>query len=475
MGCGASSHIAHAHVMHNDKGEPHSRGFVRLQPGLWRCQLPLLSANKLRTVAVFLVAPEASAKPAHLSRAQLPGAPKLPASERALPKLGSARRLDPLEGSAKLKRPPSIMTGSLRRLLPPPLSSTPHPKRPTRRSSNVEGVPGWTLVDAGPAAYGEMLVAFIEHVLEGSPFPTLSRVLVTHPHSDHVGGLRSVLEKYPGASVHCHPHAVPLLQLRTASPRSEAAGGAKEIQSPCLAGFAAPKFISEANGGRAPAPQKAAGAFDIGIVGLDALHPLADREPCGLTAQTGRNLVSLFTPGHTSMCVSFVHRPSHSLLCGDVFSNVASNDVAAAEHAHVDSELMQAAQARRSEHEASKQVVPAGNSPRNGRRGSLRGPPPRLVLAKASKRHGTTDGTLYETMLRINNTHFKTMYPSHDSQAGVDCADVGKFVAQRYKGGMTPTASRSLGSMSGSRRQLSANSPSKLNPYATTSLPELAT
>ena len=66
------------------------------------------------------------------------------------------------------------------------------------------------LVDAGEYASGGKVLA----ALSRAGVSTLTAAIVTHPHSDHYGGLRTVLEKVPAAAF--YTSAVPEEQLPTA-------------------------------------------------------------------------------------------------------------------------------------------------------------------------------------------------------------------------------------------------------------------
>ena len=510
MGCCSSQPKPMSHVVFDAQHRALSRGFVRVQPGLWRCQLPLAQPSTVfakksySTVACFLIAPEAVQQEDDASQPAVIDEPAVSQGIR-----GSAAEqpesVDPLHPSHK--RPPREHAGSLRRLLPPPLPQGSFAPREGKPSSEVAGKRGWTLVDTGPWAYSEMVLGFVEHVLTGSAFPTLSRVLITHPHEDHIGGLPALLRRYPAITVHCHPLAMPLLVRRSASSRRGAAFGTDELSHSCTRGVGSPSFVvAAASRSQGLSPFQPVHGRRAGLVGHKWLHALRDREPCGATDQTGRNVIALYTPGHSKMCVSFMHRTSQSLLCGDVLHNRAALVVLPSRRDSIGSVLGSPKTAPTVPSPGSAMLIasPSPQRPSPQRRtsttrrvtfdspynpdvnhgedtaatydtrgvtylASLRGSAIRVapMTATAPSRSRTLESLpesarlapaelsigcpctsfrgshrdLHHSVMRINNTHYRVLYPSHDSQCGVDCADVGRFVATQLAAG--PSSERS--------------------------------
>jgi len=134
----------------------------------------------------------------------------------------------------------------------------------------VESEGGLTLVDGGLAGMGPGLVAAIR----GLRLP-LQRVVLTHGHFDHVGGLRAVLAAWP-VPVLAHPEELAFLRGERRYPRGQPAGrGARPRVDPRL------------------------------------LRPLEDR-PGGLEPR--------HCPGHTPGHTVYWDAADRLLLAGDLFS-----------------------------------------------------------------------------------------------------------------------------------------------------------
>ena len=83
----------------------------------------------------------------------------------------------------------------------------------------IEEEDGITLVDAGISMMTKGIVAFAEKRI-GRP---LRRIVLTHGHSDHVGAVKGLLEKYPDVTVYAHAIEIPYMEGRTAYPRRKKA------------------------------------------------------------------------------------------------------------------------------------------------------------------------------------------------------------------------------------------------------------
>ena len=68
---------------------------------------------------------------------------------------------------------------------------------------------GWTLIETGPATCRSALLAALEHA--GVDRSEVRRVLVTHIHLDHAGGIGAIAEALPRAEFFAHEVGVPHL------------------------------------------------------------------------------------------------------------------------------------------------------------------------------------------------------------------------------------------------------------------------
>ena len=170
-----------------------------------------------------------------------------------------------------------------------------------------------TLVDAGVKRAPRRIVAGLEHL--GVAPSDVTRILVTHAHSDHVGGL-SAMRGRTGATVAVHERD---------------AAYVREGKGPVLDRSTLGGRLFRHNGGSAPTPVE---------------EELVD----GQVLAVAGGLRVLHTPGHTPGHVSLLHEPSGVLITGDSIWNMRARmtwsvpmfctDVAMAkETAHVLGEL----------------------------------------------------------------------------------------------------------------------------------------
>lgn len=151
----------------------------------------------------------------------------------------------------------------------------------------IEGSADLTLVDTGHSRGAENLLA--EFKANGFATKDIGRVVLTHAHADHVGGLAAILKEHP-VKVYAHPKEIPVLLGR-----------------------------------RPPAPFRGFAGFLRGVYErrawpwepLDTVFPA---EP-GTTLRGIPQWQLLHTPGHTDGGLSLFHPVRQILLCGDALDN----------------------------------------------------------------------------------------------------------------------------------------------------------
>lgn len=143
-----------------------------------------------------------------------------------------------------------------------------------------------TLVDAGPARRLPGLVAELK--ANGYSFNDVGRVVVTHAHADHAGGLRPLLDLRP-VKVFAHPAEAPVLARKEpAPPISAPLGGAL---------YSVFDWVL----GRGP---------------VDSVLPADSGTPVRGLPQWQ----VLHTPGHTPGSISLYEPVRQILLCGDALA-----------------------------------------------------------------------------------------------------------------------------------------------------------
>ncbi len=145
-----------------------------------------------------------------------------------------------------------------------------------------------TLVDAGLRGSTKRLVRQLE--LLGKAPADVDRILVTHAHFDHVGGLRK-LQKATGGRVTAHEIDAPFVRKGHAPPID------KRKPLGIVMGLAASRF-----------PR------------CDVDETFAD----GDVLDVGGGVTVLHTPGHSPGHSSFLHKPSGVLITGDALFNITN-------------------------------------------------------------------------------------------------------------------------------------------------------
>ena len=143
-----------------------------------------------------------------------------------------------------------------------------------------------TQVDAGVKGAPRRIVAALAEV--GKTPADVARILLTHAHSDHVGGARELKER-TGGRVHAHEHEAPYAR--------------DGVHPPIDRGTFFGRVLAFATRGSAP-------------VGVDGTFSDGQR------LDVGGGLRVVHTPGHTPGHVSFLHEPSGVLVTGDAIFNV---------------------------------------------------------------------------------------------------------------------------------------------------------
>lgn len=144
-----------------------------------------------------------------------------------------------------------------------------------------------TLVDAGVKSAPKRVVAGLEHI--GVAAADVTRIVVTHAHGDHVGGLAG-LRGRTGASVSVHERD---------------AAYVREGKGPVLDRTTLGGRLLRRSGTWSPTPVE---------------EELVD----GQLLDVAGGLRVLHTPGHTPGHVSLLHEPSRVLITGDAIFNMLS-------------------------------------------------------------------------------------------------------------------------------------------------------
>ncbi|OWA33875.1 MBL fold metallo-hydrolase [Saccharibacillus sp. O16] len=140
----------------------------------------------------------------------------------------------------------------------------------------VQEPDGITLIDTGIGPMGRSIVKEIERMNAGP----LKRILLTHGHADHVGGLKTILDKYP-VPVYMHAAEIPYAEGDLAYPGKDKA------------------MSYVAKGILQPLPTLPGRKGELAV--LDSLAPY-------------------FTPGHSPGHVVYFHAADRVLLAGDLFN-----------------------------------------------------------------------------------------------------------------------------------------------------------
>ena len=151
----------------------------------------------------------------------------------------------------------------------------------------VVGGADLTLIDAGHSRSAEGLLTELRD--NGFDFKDVARIIVTHAHADHAGGLHAFLEKRR-IKVYAHPKTVPILTGKVPMP------SARGVRGFCR-DFLCEQLLPWK-------PIEAAVALETGtpLRGIPQWQVLQ-------------------TPGHTEGSISLFHPAAQVLICGDVLSN----------------------------------------------------------------------------------------------------------------------------------------------------------
>ncbi len=134
---------------------------------------------------------------------------------------------------------------------------------------------GVTLVDAGVPFMARGILQFLDQLQAGP----LRRILLTHGHSDHVGAVRQIRDRYP-VPVYAHRVEIPFLEGAIPYPRRK----------------------------------KPEHNLEKGLA-----QPLPEKGDGKLTTLAG--LTPYWTPGHSPGHVVYYHETDRVLLAGDLFTS----------------------------------------------------------------------------------------------------------------------------------------------------------
>ncbi|WP_233004326.1 MBL fold metallo-hydrolase [Exiguobacterium aurantiacum] len=154
----------------------------------------------------------------------------------------------------------------------------------------------WVLVDAGMPASGVKLLHVAEQLFGRDHH--LKAILLTHGHFDHVGGIVSILERFP-VPVYAHSLEIPFLT------------GEKDYPEP----------DSSVEGG---ALAKVSSVYPVEAIDIsEHLHPL----PEGGAIPFLPEWEWMHTPGHSPGHVSYYRKHDKLLLAGDAFVTVKQDSL----------------------------------------------------------------------------------------------------------------------------------------------------
>lgn len=147
----------------------------------------------------------------------------------------------------------------------------------------VQGEQGWTLIDSGPPDSGELLVSAIARTTRGQG-PT--RVLLTHAHFDHSGGMDTVFVHWQ-PQIFCHAAEAGFVTGER---------DYRDLSTRNLFFWVAREFF--------PSPN----------IGLAVTHELQRGESVA-------GMVVIHLPGHTPGHIGLLHSLDQAMICGDTLMN----------------------------------------------------------------------------------------------------------------------------------------------------------
>jgi glyoxylase-like metal-dependent hydrolase (beta-lactamase superfamily II) len=149
-----------------------------------------------------------------------------------------------------------------------------------------------TLVDASYSFGVGRLLAGLAAM--GKHPADVTRLLLTHAHSDHAGGAAQIVDKAGIDGVTAHPADADFLRAGTGAPRDTTLGGLRGV-------------FARLPGGRNFPPVA-----------------VSEEVSAGQTLDVAGGLEVVHTPGHTPGHVSLLHRPSGVMVTGDSIWNMRS-------------------------------------------------------------------------------------------------------------------------------------------------------
>ena len=147
-----------------------------------------------------------------------------------------------------------------------------------------------TVIDPGPASQ----VPGVIEELDKLEIEEVSTIALTHIHLDHAAGCWVILERYPSATVHCHPRGVEHM----VNP-SKIKAAARETLGDTLEEYG-----------------------EIRGIPKEKVHSSIDGERLSLG---GTELQVLFTPGHSSHSQSYFELRGKLLFAGDAAGHIPDN------------------------------------------------------------------------------------------------------------------------------------------------------
>jgi len=152
------------------------------------------------------------------------------------------------------------------------------------------------LVDTGLPGLWPQITAAIKQ----AGLPTLRKIIITHSDADHTGSLRAIADEVAAIKVYAHEMETPYIQADREPIRL------RQMES----------SLSMLSGERRQRVKAIYRAFKANYRDLGAAvdHTVSDGE----TLPWGGGVTVIHTPGHTPGHLSLYHRPSRTLIAGDI-------------------------------------------------------------------------------------------------------------------------------------------------------------